>query len=112
MLASMVHDAHARPPEYIRELFKQWRKRPAAGIEDDQHIIDPRNPDVTSVSALPEPEILSQSDFDILLTNCVDSASGDLTPGFREVTLPPRTAFEVNGLPGSLTLVSVISRRS
>ncbi|KIX94329.1 uncharacterized protein Z520_10039 [Fonsecaea multimorphosa CBS 102226] len=107
----MVHDARARPPEYLRELFKQWRNRPVAEIEADQQIIDPRTPEVNSVSALVESEVLSQSDFDFSISNCLYSATDDLTLEVRGDTLPPRIAFEVNGLPGLWVFPSLLPPR-
>ncbi|KIW98352.1 alkylated DNA repair protein AlkB [Cladophialophora bantiana CBS 173.52] len=95
-----MHNTQARPPEYMRELFKRWRKRPAAEIEADQGIIDPQDPDVNKVSALPESDILRQSDFDIWTKGFLDNATDDATLGLQDITLPARAAFEVNGIPG------------
>ncbi|OAP56578.1 alkylated DNA repair protein AlkB [Fonsecaea erecta] len=107
----MIDDAHARPPEHMRELFKHWRKRPVADIGADQQIIDPRDPDVNRVSAMSEFGVLGQSDVEILTTDFLDNAANDPIPGVRRETLPPRVAFEVKGVSGLWVFPSLLPPR-
>ncbi|OAL27066.1 alkylated DNA repair protein AlkB [Fonsecaea nubica] len=106
-----MYDAHARPPEHMRELFKLWRKRSAVEVEADQHIINPREPDVNRVSALPGSEVLGQADMEILTADFLDNAIDIPATGAEDATLPPRIAFEVNGLPGLKVFPSLLPPR-
>ncbi|EXJ63249.1 hypothetical protein A1O7_03696 [Cladophialophora yegresii CBS 114405] len=103
-----MHDPHARPPDSIRERFKELRKRPASELDADSHIIDPHDPDHTKVSSLPHAVPLNgfeqgtcSRDFGI---------DTDFFTCLGEEKLPHK-AFEVNGLPGLQIFPSLLSPR-
>ena len=93
-----MHDAHARPPPSIRELFKQWRKQDVTAIQATQHLVDSRNPDSSRVSALPESEIPELFDLETITEHLPSLADA---PAPDHVDFEPRKPFEINGLPGT-----------
>jgi hypothetical protein len=94
-----MHDPHARPPESIRERFKELRKRPASQIDVELDIIDPYNPDHTKVSPLPDAELPDSSGSAIRLGEFGIDPSLFTLLGLESL---PCKAFEINGLPGTL----------
>ncbi|KIW71756.1 alkylated DNA repair protein AlkB [Phialophora macrospora] len=92
-----MHDPHARPPDLIRERFKELRKLPASQIDARLDIVDPHNPDHTQVSALPDPELPGSSEQGFWSKEFGIDPSVFTRLGVESLT---HKAFEINGLPG------------
>lgn len=100
-VSSIMHDPHVRPPSSVRDLFKEWRKRPATQIASDPTLIDPRNPDLTRVSSL----LQSVADETADLENASRNFCQHLNAEFITISdTPPGRPFEVNGLPGTFVV--------
>lgn len=93
----MKRDAHARPPASIRELFKEWRKRPVSQIESDLAFIDPNNPDPLKVTFVLDFETRRSAELDAFSNSFCGEAN---TAAFASQKSTPGRAFEVKGLPG------------
>ncbi|KAJ9612647.1 hypothetical protein H2200_004244 [Cladophialophora chaetospira] len=103
----MRHNAHARPPASIRELFKEWRKRPASEIRSDPTLIDPLSPDPMRVSFLLHSETPQVTDLDTVVRDfCGHANTTSVSPGS-----PPGRAFEIKGLPGLQVFPSLLPPR-
>src|ERR1700743_2019489 len=90
----MMPDAHVRPPDSIREIFKTWRKLGTSQIDAAPDIIDPYNPDLLKVSWIhPSKEPPSYLDA---------TTDGIGTNPAIPVESPAHPAFEIKGLPGML----------
>ncbi|KAK4941857.1 hypothetical protein LTR10_018333 [Elasticomyces elasticus] len=106
----MVHDAHARPPEALRELFKQRRKQCLASIEADHGIIDPHNPDTDSTSLLTPSKRFQHVDVERLeRTFACDALRYNLP--LAPFVDKPMGAFVVKALPGLYILPSLLTPR-
>lgn len=89
---SITYDAHARPPESLRNLFKDWRKKSLEDVESAQNVLDPFEPDQGKVHFLPGRSYLRiDSDF----------INGTPQPDLLEVEEAKPHAFEVVALPGT-----------
>ncbi len=95
----IMHDPLTKPPDSMRELFKEWRRRPVSQIEADINFLDPHNPDPTRVRSLPESEHAESVEL-------TKSFCDDVILTSMSIETPPRRAFEVNGLPGMLGIFS------
>ena len=101
----MVHDAHARPPDALRELFKQRRKQCLASIDADHGVIDSHTSDAVPTSLLSQSKQFQHVDFKRLeRIYANDVLEYDLS--LASVVDAPDRAFEVNALPGMLMLVA------
>ncbi|KAI1626550.1 alkylated DNA repair protein alkB 1 [Exophiala viscosa] len=106
----MVHDAHARPPDALRELFKQRRKQCLASIDAEHGIIDPQRPGADSTSLLSPPTQFQHGEIKCLERIYANDVLGyDLS--LAPVVEAPNDGFEVNALPGLYVLPSLLSPR-
>lgn len=91
-------DAHQKPPERMRSLFKKYQKCKAEALDLDASIIDmQRAADVRGdqVIAAPEPCIAARDfAFQEFLSVPFDGHSQ------KRAEITPTSAFEVPGIPG------------
>ncbi|KIW10115.1 alkylated DNA repair protein AlkB [Exophiala spinifera] len=105
-----IPDAHARPPDSMRDLFKRRRKQSPASIDSDVEIIDPYNPKATPVTFLPASEQCPHIELAMLEQEfakgiTIARLSAHVCDRF------PSPAFEINALPGLLVFPSLLTPR-
>ncbi|KAK6373959.1 hypothetical protein LTS17_007929 [Exophiala oligosperma] len=103
-----ILDAHARPPESMRDLFKIRRKQSLASIDADLEIVDPHNPRATAVSFLQASDQCEKSELAMFER---EFAKGIALP---HISTPindcwPLPAFEINTLPGLFVFPSLLT---
>jgi hypothetical protein len=85
-----ARDAHAKPPQAIREVYKHFQKLKLDAVDQDDTIIDTRDfsehPDVSHSSVLQLPTNVRQTFADFAGAQISDS------------TMP--TVYSVNAIPG------------
>ena len=83
-------DAHAKPPDAIRQVYKHFQKLKPDAVDQDNSIIDTRqlreHPDVSPSSVLQLPTSVRQTFTDFVGVQINDS------------TMP--TVYSVNAIPG------------
>lgn len=91
----MTHDAHAKPPDSVRELFKIWRQQSNSQSPLSNDLIDPYDPDPRKTSFL-SLEIPGQTELETMTKALFDDLDLSAYPDAES----PRTAFSINGLHG------------
>ncbi len=95
-----MHDAHAKPPDSMRNLFKDWRKRPLASIDAASDVIDPKQPSWDQITALPASFIPGKEVVQRLEHDFVGATPIHGLPHPSETLSSTPFAFEVKALPG------------
>lgn len=105
-----MYDAHDRPPNTIRDLFKDWRKRSLAAIESDQSIIDPYQQNKSKVTLLPPSDLPLKDTLDHQILEFVGATETQALPQLPDNEPTLQSAFAVNTLPGTTTPLLVYFR--
>lgn len=94
-------DAHARPPDNLRVLFKKWQKKPAEALNSDIDIIDT---DLISNDGRLLERNVSDNDLQRAKAACRDF----LPCAISVDTLQTLRCFEVKSLPGGHHCVRLV----
>lgn len=91
----IMHDAHAKPPDSIRELFKTWRQQSIVQSPLSNDLIDPYDPDPKKTSPLGL-EASGETELETMTNALFDDLDFSALPDADS----PRGAFSIDGLPG------------
>lgn len=98
MTANTQHDAHQRPPEPIKVVYKKYQKMAAASLEADEDILDFAREKTTEHES--KLKRVRSIQGDILNDACEAFASGEVKPLDLSGSTADVPILEHNQLPG------------
>ncbi|KAL2429110.1 Alpha-ketoglutarate-dependent dioxygenase abh1 [Exophiala dermatitidis] len=105
-----LHDAYARPPDSMRDLFKAWRKHSTSSLTAPD-LIDTLEPDRSKVVLLSDGEGSSSRIQDLEDEFTTSDSPGEQIHEIPNSIWTPGQPFEIHSLPGLYVFPSLLTPR-